>query len=61
MMMVVADAILVSSGRVRGLDAPDEAFLNEQPERVVHSLSRDGADLNANILSDVVGRAVGMI
>jgi len=60
-MMVVSDAILVSRGRVGGLDAPDKALLNEQPERVVHGLSRDGADLNANILSDVVGRAVGMI
>ena len=57
--MVVADAILVEGRRPGGLDAPDEALLGQDPEGVVHRLSRDGADLGANIFGDVIRRAVG--
>src|SRR5262249_59552588 len=39
--------------------APEESPLDQHPEGVVHRLSRDGADLGANVLGDVVGRAVG--
>ena len=58
--VVVTNTILVAGRRSGGLDAPDESLLDKHPEGVVHRLSRDGTNLGANVLGDVVGRAVGL-
>jgi hypothetical protein len=39
MVVVVADPVLVASGRAGGLDAPDETLLGEDAEGVVHRLA----------------------
>jgi hypothetical protein len=57
--VVVADAVLVKGRRPGGLNAPDESLLDEDSKGVVHGLSRDGADVSANVRGDLVGRAVG--
>jgi hypothetical protein len=57
--VVVTDTILVEGRRSGGLDATDESLLDQDPKGIVHRLSGDGADLGANVLGDVVGRAVG--
>jgi len=57
--VVITDPGLVESRRPGGLDAPDEALLDQHPEGVVHRLSRDGTDVGANVLGDGVCRAVG--
>jgi hypothetical protein len=57
--VVVPNSILVKGRRSGGLDAPNESLLDQHPKGVVHRLSRDGADLGANVLGDLVGRAVG--
>ncbi len=44
MVMVVSDPILEACGRPRRLNAPDDAFGDQEGERVVHRLERDGAD-----------------
>src|SRR6266852_1527114 len=49
MVVVVTDSSLVKGRRPRRLDAPDEALLGQDPESVVHRLTRDGADLGANV------------
>ena len=56
--MVVADPVLVARRRPGGLDAPEEALVGEDAERVVDGLARDGADLGPHDLVDVVGGAV---
>jgi hypothetical protein len=61
MVVVVADAILEARGRPRGLNAPDQAFRDQNPEGVVHRLQRDGADLTADGLGESIGRRVGLI
>src|SRR5262249_52463386 len=48
-MVVVTNTILVEGRRSGGLDAPEESPLDQHPEGVVHRLSRDGADLGANV------------
>ncbi len=58
MMMVVADTALVTGGRPGGLNAADDALLGQHSQCVVHRLSRNGADLSANVLGHVVGRAM---
>jgi len=60
MVVVVADAILETSGRPCGLNAPDEAFGDQQTQCVVHRLERDGADLDSDDLGHAVGRDVGL-
>ena len=55
MVMVVADAILEASRRSGGLNAPDEAFGDQEAESVVHRLERDGADLGPDDLGHAVG------
>ena len=54
--MVVADAILVASWRPGGLNAPEEAFGDQEAEGVVHRLERDGTNLGPDCLGDAVGR-----
>jgi hypothetical protein len=59
MVVVVTDSILVQGRRPSGLDSPDEALLGQDAEGVVHRLSRDGTDLGANVLDDVVHHTMG--
>ena len=60
MVVVVADPILEASRRPGGLNAPDEAFGDQDAEGVVHRLERDGADLGPDGLGHAVGRDVGL-
>ena len=55
MVMVVADAILEARRRSRGLNAPDQPFGDQNAERVVDRLERDGTDLGAHSLGHSVG------
>jgi hypothetical protein len=57
--VVVADPVLVERRRPRRLDAADDSLLGQNPQRVVHRLPRDGADLGANVLGYFVRRRVG--
>jgi hypothetical protein len=56
--VVVADPILEARWRASGLNAPDETFVDEEGERVVHRLERDGADLGPGHLGRTLGRDV---
>ena len=56
--VVVVHPVLVTSRRARRLDAPDEALVGEDAERVVHGLARDGTDLSPHELLNLVRRAV---
>jgi hypothetical protein len=60
MMMVVADAILEAGRRAGRLNAPDQAFGDQDAEGVVHRLQRDGADFSPDDLGHAVGRDVGL-
>jgi hypothetical protein len=60
MMVVVPDAVLEASGRPGRLNAPDEAFGDQEPQGVVHRLERDGADLRSDDVGHPVGRDVGL-
>ena len=58
MVMVVADAILVTGRRTGGLDASDDPVLGERCKRVVDGLERDRPDLRPYSSIDVSGSAV---
>ena len=60
MVMVVADAALEARRGPGRLDTPDETPGDEDGERVVHRLKRDGAYLRADGLHHAVGRDVGL-
>jgi len=60
MVMVVADSVLESRGRSGGLNAPDQMLGDQDAERVVHRLERDGADLGPHGFGDRIGRDVGL-
>ena len=60
MVVVVADPILEASRGSGGLDAPEQAFGDQDAEGVVHRLERDGADLGPDGLGHGVGRDVGV-
>ena len=55
MVMVVADTIFEPGGRSGRLNATNQTLRDEQGERVVHRLQRDGADFRAHDLGDGVG------
>lgn len=57
--VMIPDPIFVAGRRTGRLDAPDEALLNQEAERVVNRLARDGSDIGTHILGDGVCRAVG--
>jgi hypothetical protein len=59
-MVVVANSILESRGRSRGLDAPQEALGGQECKGVVHGLERDGAYFGANRLCHAVSGDVGL-
>ena len=58
--VVVADAIFVARRRAGRLDAADQAFGDEQGERVVDGLQRDRADLETGDLGHAIGGGVGL-
>jgi hypothetical protein len=60
MMVVVTHPILEASRRAGGLNAPDQPLGNQDAERVVHRLERDGADLGPHGLANAVGCDVGL-
>ena len=60
MMVVVADPILEAGRRAGGLDAADQAFGDQEAQRVVHRLERDGADLGPDDLGHAIGGDVGL-
>jgi hypothetical protein len=60
MMVVVAHPILEASRRAGGLNAPDQPLCDQDAERVVHRLERDGADLGPHGLAYGIGCDVGL-
>ena len=46
---------------MRGLDSPEESFVDEEMERVVDGLTGDGAKRCAHGAGDVIGGGVRMI
>ena len=52
--MVVADAILEAGGRPAWLDSAEEAFFNQDPERVVHRLQGDSPNLGPDDLGNTI-------
>ena len=59
-MVVVGDAILEEGGRSGRLDAPDEPLLDEEGQRVIDGLQRNGADLGSDNAREGVRGDVGM-
>ena len=59
MVVVVADPILEARRCPGGLNAPEEAFGDQDAERVIHRLERYGTDLGLDDLGHAVGRDVG--
>jgi hypothetical protein len=55
MVVVVPDPILEARRRPGGLNAPDDAFGDQDAERVVHRLERDRTDLGPDDFGDAVG------
>lgn len=58
MVMVVADAVLVTGWRACWLDTSDDPLIGEGSESVVHGLERDRADLGPDGRVDLGGGAV---
>jgi hypothetical protein len=59
--VVVADAVLEAGRRSGRLNAPEETFVSEGPEGVVHRLTRDGAQFGPDDSVDVVRGAMRSI
>ena len=59
--MVVADAVLVQSGRANRLNSTDQTFVDQKAEGVIHRLARNCSDVGLRCLGDVFGRAVGLV
>ena len=55
MVMVVANPILESSRRTRGLYTADETRRDQHTKRVVHRLERDGPDFGSHHLGHPIG------
>ncbi len=60
MVMVVAHSVFVSGGEPRRLDAAHEVLLDEDAERVVHSLARNRPDHCSHIVGQLVGGRMPM-
>lgn len=60
MMVVVANPILEARRGPGGLNAPDEAFGDQEAEGVLHGLERNGPDLGPDELRHAVGADVGL-
>lgn len=61
MMVVVADPILETRRGSCRLNAPDEAFADQQGEGVIHRLQGNCADFGSDGLGDAVGRDVRLM
>jgi hypothetical protein len=61
MVMVIAHPIFEARRRPRRLNAAEEAFGNQEGERVVHRLERYGADLGPHRLGHAIGCDVRLI
>lgn len=59
--MVVSDPILIPGWRPGRLDAPQDAPVGQDAQRVIHRLARDGTDLGSDVLGNRVRRDVGTI
>ena len=57
-MMVIPHAVFVSGCGACGLDTPQNTPLGENPQYVVHRLTRDRADASSDILGDFIGRGM---
>ena len=57
--VVIADAGLVTGGASRGLDSADEVGRRERAQRVVHGLARDAAELVVDGAEDRLHVGVG--
>ena len=57
--VVITDPILEPGWRAGGLDAANQAFGDQEVQRVVHRLERDGADLGPDDLGYSIGGDVG--
>jgi len=55
MVVVIADPTLEPRRRSCGLNAPNQAFADQDAERVVHRLQRNGADFGSHSVRDRVG------
>ena len=60
-MMVIADPVFVEGGGVGRLDAADDALVREYVQDVVDGLTRNGTELGADLLGELIGGRVGMI
>jgi hypothetical protein len=58
MVMIITDAIFIQSSRTGWLYPPQQAFLDEQIERVVNGLTRNRSEFRANFLGHIIRRAV---
>jgi hypothetical protein len=57
--VIVARPIFVKGRGPGGLNAPDDAFVGQDPEGVVNRLFGNGPDLGAHFLGECVRRGVG--
>ena len=53
--VVIADPALVATRRARRLDPADQVLVDEDAERVIDRLPRDGAELGAHDVAQLVG------
>ena len=60
MVMVVIDAIFIQRGRTHGLNSTQHAFVDQGVQRVVHRLSRDGAECCNGEIADLICGGVGL-
>ena len=60
MVMVVIDAIFIQRGRTHGLNSTQHAFVDQGVQRVVHGLSRDGAECCNGEIADLICGGVGL-
>jgi hypothetical protein len=58
MVMIITDAIFIQCSRTGWLYPPQQAFLDQQIERVVNGLTRNRSEFRANILGHIIRRAV---
>ena len=57
-MVIVADAIFEACRRPCRLNPPDEAFIGQKGQGVVHGLDRNRADLAPDEQRDIISREV---
>lgn len=58
MVVIVADAILEARRRTGWLDAPNQAFIGQDGEGVIHRLERNRTDLSPDSHGNIICRDV---